>query len=150
ALVAELAAVVGEHAFEPPARTLQFDCDAPREPRCLGAGWIAARAGDELASGKRGGDVDCGQLPHRPLRPSEATNVEAVHPHQLARTIRLHMPLGLRLARRLVGRRVASDERGALGARAQAVASQATPDAVVRDDDPTPARLAKLGGHATR
>jgi len=63
---------------------------------------------------------------------------EAVDTDQLARTLGLHVPLRLWLARRLVGGAVAGDERQPLRAPVEAVPAQAAPDAVGRDDDPAP------------
>jgi len=69
----------------------------------------------------------------------QATDVEAVDPDQLARAGGLERPLGLPLPRRLIGGGVAGDKREPLLPRVEAVAAQAAPDAVVRDDDPAPA-----------
>ena len=60
------------------------------------------------------------------------------------------MPLGLRLAWRLVRRCVAGNERQPLGARVEPVPTQAAPDAIVGDDDPAPALAAKLTGDPAR
>src|SRR6266498_3971421 len=56
----------------------------------------------------------------------------------------------LALARRLVGRPVAGDQREPLAARIKPVPAQAAPDAVRRDDDPAPTRAAELGGDPLR
>ncbi|MDQ3867507.1 MAG: hypothetical protein M3304_11910 [Actinomycetota bacterium] len=55
------------------------------------------------------------------------------------------MALLFALPRRLVGGGVAGDEREALGARGEAVAAQAAPDAVVGDAQAAPAGLPELG-----
>ena len=69
---------------------------------------------------------------------------EAVDPDQLARPLRLDVPGRLRLARRLVRRPVARNERDPLQPRVQPVTTQAASDAVVRDDDSAPALPPKL------
>ena len=109
-LRAVLAAVVGEHALQPPARGLQLGRDAAGELGGLLAGRVAARAADELGPGIRGVDVDRGQLPDGALRPGEPADEEGVHAHELAWTLGLDVALGLGLARRLVGSGVAGDE----------------------------------------
>ena len=58
------------------------------------------------------------------------------------------MPLGLGLPRRLEGSGVASDETQALLARVETVPAKAAPDAVVADDETTPALTAQLRGDA--
>ena len=52
ALAAKLVAVVGEHAFQPPAGGLQLAGDTTRERRCLGRGRVALLANHELAQAK--------------------------------------------------------------------------------------------------
>ncbi len=79
--------------------------------------------------------VSCQIAPWVPLR--RPTKKQSI-PTRLARTLRLDVALGLRLAWRLVGSRVAGDERQPLRAGVEAVPAQAAPDAVVADDDPAP------------
>src|SRR5438067_783068 len=65
ALAAELVAVVGEDALEPPAGLLQLRCDAAGELRGLGGGRVALLADHKLGPGVGAVAVDRGQLPDR-------------------------------------------------------------------------------------
>ena len=80
----------------------------------------------------------------------EPTDVEGVHPHELARPLSLYVPLGLTCARRLVRGGVAGDERETLGACIEPMSAQAAPDAVVADDETTPALPAQFRGDPGR
>jgi hypothetical protein len=108
---AKVAPVIGEHALQTPAGRGELGADTARELRGLRAAAVALGAGDELRPGVRGGDVDRGQLPDRALRTLQPPDEEAIPAHQLARPLRLHVPLRLGLSRRLVGRCEAGDER---------------------------------------
>src|SRR5207244_7971375 len=127
----------------PPAGGGELGADAAGELRGLGAGRGAPRTTDELGPGEGGRDVDRGQLPDRALRARQAADEEAIEANQLPRTLRLDMPLPLRPGR-LVGRRIARDERQPLRTRVETVPTQAAPDAVVADEDPAPALPAQL------
>ena len=87
ALAAKLVAVVGEEAFQPPARGLQLASDTTRERRCLRRRRVALLADDELGPGKGGVDIDRSQLPDRTRSPPQAAEVEAVDADQLAGTV---------------------------------------------------------------
>ena len=78
----------------------------------------------------------------------EPADVEAVDPDQLARPIDVEVALRAWVARRLVGRGVAGDQREPLGAGVEAVAAEHLPDAVWRDDDRPPLLAPELGRDA--
>jgi len=145
-LAAEVLAVVAKHPLQPPAGRAQLLRHPPGELRGLPRGRVAPPADDELRPGEGGAEVDRRQLPDRAFRAAQAADVEAVDPDQLARPVDLDVGLRRRLGRRLVGGTVAGDQREALGSRVEAVPAQTAPDPVRRDDDPAPARAAKLGG----
>jgi hypothetical protein len=80
----------------------------------------------------------------------QATDEEAVEAHQLARPFGLDVAWRRGLARRLVGRAVAGDERQPSRPRREPVPAQAAPDAVVRDEQAAPTRARELGGDPAR
>jgi hypothetical protein len=73
--------------------------------------------------------VNRGQLPDRARGPAQAPDVEAVEADQLTRSLDLDVQLRLGLARRLVGRAVASDQRESLRARVEPMSAQTAPNA---------------------
>lgn len=96
----------------------------------FGAWWVAVLADRQVGPRERRGDVDRGELPDRALGPSQAPDVEAVDPDQLAGPLSVDVLLGAGISRRLIGRGVAGDQPEPLGARVQAVAAEHLPDAV--------------------
>jgi hypothetical protein len=126
ALAAKLVAVVGEGAFQPPAGGLQLAGDTTREQGCLRRGRVALLADDELGPGIGGVEIDRRQLPDRTRGPTQAAEVEAVDADQLAGMVDLDVRLRGGLARRLVGRPVAGDQREPLGARVEPVPAAPT------------------------
>src|SRR2546425_4771105 len=68
----------------------------------------------------------------------QTPDVKAVDADQLSGAIDIDVALGAGITRRLIGRRVAGDEPQALGAGVQPVAAEHLPDAVGRDNDPSP------------
>ena len=111
---------------------------------------VVVSADDQLGPGVGGVAVDRGELPDRALGATEAADVEAVDPDQLAGPLDVDVRFRLGLAWRFVGGAVAGDEREPLGARVEPVSAQAAPDTVGRDDDPAPLLAAKLGGDPPR
>src|SRR5262249_57917539 len=97
----------------------------------LGAGRVALRAADELGPRERGGDVVRRQLPDRALCPLQAADEETVDADQLARPLSGNVPLRLRLAQRLVRRRVAGNQGPPPCAGVGAPSTHAAPDAGV-------------------
>jgi len=136
--------------LQPPACRAQLAGDAADQARGLHRAGHSAGAGDELGPGKGGADVDRRQLPDGAAGAVQAANVETVDTDELSRPLSLHVPLRLRLTRRLVGGAVAGDEREPAGTRVEAMPTQAAPDPVRRDDDPAPLRAPQLGSDPAR
>src|SRR5207247_937887 len=147
---AKLVAVVAEDALELPAGLLKLAGDTAGELGGLAGVRVVAAADDQLGPGVGGVAVDRGQLPNGTVGALQPPDVEAVEADQLARPLDLDVRLRSRLARRLVGRPVAGNEREPLGARVQPVPAQAAPGAVRGDDDPAPLLTAELGGDPPR
>ena len=83
----ELVAVVAQEPLELPAGVFEIARDAPGEHARLFGGRVALFADHQFSPGKRGADVDRGQLPDRAFGPFQSADVEAVDPDQLTRRL---------------------------------------------------------------
>jgi hypothetical protein len=103
-------------------------------------------ADDELGPRERGSDVNCCELPDRALSAAQPSDVEAVDPDQLAGLIDVNVLHGARIARRLIGRGIAGDERETLRAGVQTVTAEHLPHRVWGDNDAAPLLPGELRG----
>ena len=142
---AELAAVIGEHALEPPAGGLELAGNAAGERRGLRERRPRGPTDDQVGPGVRAVAVDGGDLPDRAGGSVQAADEEAVHAHELAGSLRLDVRLRLRLAGRLGGRAVAGDQGQSLPAGVEPVPNERLVDAVGRHEDAAPLASAELG-----